>query len=64
MDIDRAYEREQDEIDRRLANGEITGTEHRKQSRDLREGYEEAQREETEKILRAQAEWEKERYEP
>lgn len=39
MDIDRAYEREQDELEKRFDCGEITGIEYARYCRDLREDY-------------------------
>jgi len=47
--LERAYIREQDELDRQLANCEITGTEYRKLGDELFAGYAQAHDEEEER---------------
>lgn len=46
MDLHKAFEREADELDRRLANGEINNREYRQAMRDLELDMEDAIREE------------------
>jgi polyhydroxyalkanoate synthesis regulator phasin len=58
MDLNRAFERESDELDRQLANGEIDRRQHKQFMDDLIADMRMAEDEERMKQTDAQREWE------